>query len=181
MMKTLFLMATSFLLSGCGIFADPTMWVETKGYSGDGVIHTCSTLFGGGYGIDFPKFDASRPYTASYRISNVPQTARERSGFSLRFLQPDYRMAKSREGSVTATFSFTLCDQRNTTLHSAQVSVSRAGWSQSQGLFSVYAGKKSYVHFERGARYVLKVSYTPGTRPPPAKELFFAIDNCSTY
>ena len=157
------------------------MLVETKQYSGDGVIHTCSNLFGGGYGIDFPKFDASRPYAASYRLSNVPQTVRERTGISLRFHQANYLMAQHKKNSVTATFRFTLIDARNRTLHSVAVRVSSAGWSENQRLFSVYAGEKSYFHFQPNTAYVLKVSYMPGAVPPPAKELYFAIDNCSFY
>jgi hypothetical protein len=157
------------------------MWAETKQYSGDGVIHTCSNLFGSGYEIDFPKFDASRPFVASYRLSHVPQTARERAGISLRFYQPDYLMAETKKGSITATFRFTLSDAHNRTLHSAEVKLSSAGWSESQRLFSVYAGERSYFHFEPNTAYVLRVSYTPGAVPPPAKELYFAIDSCAFY
>ena len=49
------------------------MWMQVKRYSGDGVIRTCSTVLVPGYLIEFPKFDSTRPYEASYRLSHVPQ------------------------------------------------------------------------------------------------------------
>jgi hypothetical protein len=167
-------------LGGC-VAGHAEMEREVMQYSGDGVIHTCSTLLVAGYAIEFPKFSAAKPYQTSYRLSNVPQTSRAKAGICLRFNQPNFIMARKRKRSVTASFHLTLYDARNNVLHSAEVQVSRSGWSERKRLFSVYAAAKSYVHFERNAKYILNVSYTPGAIPPPAKELYFAIDNCGFY
>ena len=59
-----------------------------------------------------------------------------------------------------------LYDARHKVLHSGEVELSQAGWSEKEGLFHVYAAEKSYVHFERNASYLLDVSYTPGAVPP---------------
>jgi hypothetical protein len=170
-----------FALSGCGIPASVWMWAQAKQYSGDGVIYTCSNIFMRGYGIDFPRFDASQPYTASYRLSKVPQTSRKQTGVCLRFKQPDLAMALAKQKSVTATFRLVLYDTDDNILHSADVVLSQPGWSETGRLFSVYAGEKSYVQFERNSSYVLKVSYTPGAVPPPAKDVYFAVENCAFY
>ena len=91
-------------------------------------------------------------------------------------------MAREKQASVTATFRFTVRDTRHTTLHSAEVKVSSAGWSeQNRGLFSVYAGDQSYFQFQPNTTYTLEVAYTPGAVPAPAKELYFAMDNCAFY
>src|SRR5438876_9478461 len=169
--------ALCFALNGC-VAGNLVMEDEVRQYSGDGVIHTCSTLLAPGYAIEFPKFGAAKPYQASYRLSNVPQTSRAQAGICLRFNQPDFIMARKRKSSVTASFHLTLYDARNNVLHSAEVQLSRSGWSETNRLFSVYAAAKSYVQFERNAKYILNVSYTPGAIPPPANQLYFAIDNC---
>jgi hypothetical protein len=37
------------------------------------------------------------------------------------------------------------------------------------------------IIYDGNNNYVLNVSYTPGTVPPPASELYFAIDGCAFY
>ncbi len=80
--RALFLLM--FALSGCGIPAGAVTWVESKLYSGDGHISSCSTLFAAGYRIDFPPFDPTLPNTVVYRISHVPQVSRA-PRFGMRF------------------------------------------------------------------------------------------------
>src|SRR5438477_5628876 len=89
-------------LSGCGIPAGAGMWAQAKEYAGDGVIHTCSNLFAGGYEIDFPRFDASRPFAASYRLSRVPPTGRNPAIIYLRFNAPElsFLMSETKKTSV---------------------------------------------------------------------------------
>ena len=171
-----------FALPGC-VAGNLGMETHVMQYSGDGKIRNCSNIFRPGYAIEFPKFDSDRPYEASYRLSHLPPTGREPPGIYLRFYQPRLRfgMAQRKKDAVTATFRLALCDAKGNTLHSAEVHLSRTGWSEQKGLFSIYALGKSYVHFERNASYVLNVSYTPGTVPPPASELYFAIDACAFY
>ena len=157
------------------------MSAQATQYSGDGTIHTCSNLFEGGYGIDFASFDSSRPYSASYRLSHVPQTRRGHAVILLHFFQSDYRLAQKKKSSVTASFRFTLRDARGNIVHSAELRASGAVWSESQRLFGIYELDRSYLHFEGNANYILDVSYTPGAVPLPAKQLYFAIDNCAYY
>jgi hypothetical protein len=170
-------------LSSCGIPGSIVMWAETKQYSGDGVIQTCSNLLAGGYKIDFPRFDASLPYAASYHLAHVPPTGREPAVIYLRFDAPDlsYLGAEKKKKSVTATFRFTLYDAKGKILHSAEFLVSDSTWTSNRSMFGVYELEKSFLHFERNASYALNVSYTPGSVPPPAKQLYFAIDNCAFY
>jgi hypothetical protein len=58
------------------------MWLQTPRYSGNGTIRTCSSLVGGGYAIKFAEFDSAGPYSASYRLSQVPQIGIARKGTS---------------------------------------------------------------------------------------------------
>lgn len=175
-------MLACLALISCGIPGSTVMWAETKQYSGDGVIHSCSNLFGGGFAIDFPTFDSSRPYAASYRLSHVPQTGRgsviylrfERSG-----LLPSAAQRKTK--SATSTFRFTICDAKGSVLDSADFHVSNAILTQTGSIFGIYELGKSEFRFEYNNSYVLKVSYVPGSVPPPAKQLYFAIDNCAFY
>jgi hypothetical protein len=172
-------------LNGCGIPAGMHMWLQTKWYSGDGIIYACSNLLAAGYGIDFPKFDSSRYYSASYSLSRVPQVYRidGRSDplILLRFYQRDFVAVRERKNSVTATFHVTLSDMKGHIQHSADIPLSTSRWEESQALFGIYDLERSRLHFDKNIGYVLHVEYVPGDTPPLAKELYFTIDNCASY
>src|ERR1700741_3316289 len=103
-------MLACLILCSCGVPGSLETWTGTKQYSGDGAIHTCSNLFAGGYEINFPAFDASRPYSASYQLSHLPTGARERTGITLCFYQRDLALAREKQKSATAIFHLTLRD-----------------------------------------------------------------------
>jgi hypothetical protein len=170
-------------LSGCGIPGGAVMWVQTKRYSGDGVIRNCSNLLGSGYAIQFPTFDASRPFAASYRVSHVPQLhridGRNDPTVYLRFYSNiGYTKSLQIQKGVTARFQVILMNSRGQVMHSVEVPLSTSGWSSTQNLYAV---SKGAFHFDPDASYLLNVSYEPGAVPPPAKELYFEIDNCAYY
>jgi hypothetical protein len=174
----------ALILSGCGIPAGMHMGLQIKQYSGDGVIYACSNLLAAGYGIDFPKFDASRYYSASYKLSHVPHVFRiDGRGDPLIFLSFYQRgfTALHEKKSVTAKFQITLSDSEGHIRHSAEIPLSTSTWGESQALFSVFDSEKSKLHFDRDSRYVLHVEYVPGDTPPPVKELYFTIANCASY
>lgn len=165
------------------------MWWQTRQYSGDGEIRTCSNLLGSGYTIEFPEFDASKPYIVSYRISRVPRVRRlSRSTdpyVCLNFLPfyhdfyhdfglQKYEAIKKR---ITATFRMTLVTAKGEVKHSADFSFSTALWSGSGKFNSV----GEFFHFDPDQDYNLILAYAPGIQPPPTKELNLAVKNCASY
>jgi hypothetical protein len=177
-MKLLWL-CCALTLNGC-VVADVAMETQVMQYSGDGVIHNASLTFWPGYRIEFPAFDATRAFEASYRLSHVPQLDSRDPLIYLRFYQRDFITARKKKNSVTASFHVALSDAQGHILHSAEISLSTSWWTGNQRLFGVYDLEKSKLHFDRGASYVLHVAYKPGRVPPPAKQLYFSIENGGT-
>src|SRR5262249_10869851 len=108
-MRRLALLAVALALGGCGIPASAEMWLQTKRYSGDGHIYNCSNLIGAGYCIDFPEFDATRPFTASYRLTHIPRVFDRDPLIYLKF-RCDFGSSDEIKKSVTASFRVTQLD-----------------------------------------------------------------------
>ena len=144
-------------LTGCGIPAGLEMWFQTKRYSGDGVIQPCSNLFGAGYCIHFPKFDASHPYSTSYRLSHVPHV-HARGHEPVVYLRFDGDRSFPKD-ALNGAFGMTLAN-------SAGESVQSFGRT---------------LHLDKNASYILRVDYVPGHAPMHVKQLYFEIDNCAFY
>jgi hypothetical protein len=175
--------ALCFILVGC-VASNLAMEAQVQRYSGDGVIHSCSTALMAGYRIQFPKFDASRAYAASYRLSHVPQMhridGRDNPSVYLRFRSSlGFAATQEFRKTSTAIFRLTLVDSRGKVIYSTKSTVSDSRWGQQAR--NLYDSFGCEFHFERDATYVLKVAYTPGTVPPPAKELYFVLENCGYY
>jgi len=176
-------LVVSITLSSC-VVGTLGMEAQVQRYSGDGVIHSCSTALMAGYRIQFPKFDASRAYAASYRLSHVPQLhridGRDDPSVYLRFRSSlGFAATQEFRKSSTAIFRLTLVDSRGRAIYSTKSAMSDSRWGQQMG--NLYDSFGCEFHFERDATYVLKVAYTPGHVPPPAKELYFALENCGYY
>ncbi len=185
-LKCVVLIPLCLTLNGC-VVANLGMWLQIMRYSGDGVIHSCSSshpviatlVSWPGYQIEFPKFRADGPYEASYRLSNIPQVPGFPAVIYLRFNQPD-GVAEKKKDLVTAVFRITLCDTTGRILHSAELSGSTSIWEGGGPSFGVYDLKESELHFEAGASYILHVSYDPGEVPLPGDNLHFSIEHgCS--
>jgi hypothetical protein len=181
MVRAFLVLIIALALGGCGIPATAEMWLQTKSYSGDGTIHSCCTLFGAGYMIDFPAFSASRPFTASYRMAHVPKVFGSDPYLRLCFhWQREDDLTRSR--SITANVRFTLLDGRGKQVRSLELPISSSMWGETgPDLVEVWDFNKGPIHFAAGEHYVLNVSYTPGSVPPPTKEAWLEIDNCATY
>src|ERR1043165_2405181 len=108
-MRTLVALIIVTALAGCGIPASGEMWVQTKRYSGDGIIHNCSNLIGAGYRMDFPEFDGARPFNASYRMVHVPKVFGRDPLIYLKFRCAAGNMDAITK-STTASFGITLLD-----------------------------------------------------------------------
>jgi hypothetical protein len=167
-------------LAGCGIPASSEMWAQTKRYSGDGIINNCSSLIGAGYRIDFPEFDASRPFNASYQMAHVPKVFGRDPVMYLKF-RCEGGGSDEVKTRVTASFRVTLFDSAGRILHSIELPMSASRWAESQHLCGAYDVDKSPLRLQFGTSYVLKVSYDPGPIPPPTKLLYFSVDNCAFY
>lgn len=184
--KRLLFIPLCLALNGC-VIGNLAMWAQVRQYSGDGVIYNCASsppILGAlicwpGYRIDFPSFPSDRPYMVSYRLSNVPQRDRQPAVIYLRFrTESNPIAARSMRNSVTSVFRIVLSEPRGKILHSAELPVASSGWtSDDKNEFGVYELEKSELYFERRHSYVLTVSYVPGEVPPPARELYFSIQN----
>jgi hypothetical protein len=174
--KRVLLIPLCLALNGC-VVVNLGMWLQVMQYSDDGVIHNCSVISWPGYWIDFPKFRSDRPYEASYRLSNVPQLPGFPAFIYLRFNQPNRVAAEKKKDLVTAVFRITLSDETGRIVHSAELPCSSSIWTGGGPDFGVADLKKSELHFEAGASYILRVSYDPGSVPLPANDLHFSIEH----
>jgi hypothetical protein len=179
-MRTLVALIIALALAGCGIPASGVMWLQTKRYSGDGVIHNCSNLIGAGYRIDFPEFDASRSFSASYRMAHVPKVFGRDPLIYLKF-RCESGSSDEIKKRVTASFRITLLDSTRTVIRSIELPMSTSIWWEAQNLCGAYDLEKSPFRFQSSASYILEVSYDPGPVPPPTKRLYFSVDNCAFY
>ena len=173
-------LAIALGLSGCGMPGSAEMWFQTKWYSGDGCIHNCSNLISAGYCIDFPEFDANRPFSTSYRLSHVPKVFGRDPLIYLKF-RCDFGSSDDIRKRVTASFRVTQLDASGTLIHSSDFPMAATIWGESQYGCAAYDLDKSPLRFSPGATYVLRVSYDPGAVPPPTKRLYFSLDNCAFY
>lgn len=159
------------------------MNLQIRRYSGDGSIRTCGNLLAPGYAIDFPKFEASRPYSASYRLVRLPRVhdplgpRKAHIYLSLWWKNGSVNFDQSLSGSVRVD----LVKSSGQLVHSFELPLASVmrGNSQGRDLFSDI--KSTELHFEKNVDYYLRVSYSPGSVPPPAKELFFTIRDCAEY
>jgi|SRR5581483_7250434 len=174
------LVVLALSLSGCGIPASAGMWFQIKRYSGDGHIYSCSNLVSSGYCIDFPDFDAKRPFAASYRLAHVPRVLGRDPLIYLKF-RCDFGSSDEIKRRVTASFRVTQLDSSGAVIRASTFPMAAAIWSDSQYLCGAYDMDKSPLRFSTSGSYILKVSYDPGTVPPPTKRLYFSLDNCAFY
>lgn len=172
----------AFLLgaTGCGVPMGIEMKLQIRRYSGDGSIRTCGNLLAPGYAIDFPKFDTSRPYSASYRLTRLPRVydplTPRKAHIYLRSWQ-NVNFEQSLGGSVRVD----LVKTSGQLAHSFELPLAGVlhGNSQGRDLFSDI--KTTELHFEKNVDYILRVSYSPGLIPLRSKELFFTIRDCAEY
>lgn len=176
-MKPFLLAITVLTLSGCGLAGDWSVRSQIKRYRGDGTIYTCSNTLSGGYSIDFARFDASKPFTATYTFSNVPQIYNHpyfymrHGSYPKDEIPPDDVRAR-----LTGKYEFTLRDQSGNVTH-VEVPIAKAIWG-SRGIYDL---DKSELKLKKNTNYELQVSYSPGEVPPPLNEFYFVIDNCAYY
>ena len=188
-MRYLALLLGTLALGGCGLPLGAAAWVESKLYSGDGHISTCSTLFAGGYSIEFPAFDPTQPKTVVYRMSHVPQVWRA-PRFCMSF-HSQMRTTDQEETRLTPMIHVRIADSRNrvqaidispaVVSPTVSLSFTTAGWGESSpDLFSI-CGPTESLHFARGETYSMSVSYTPGSALLPVREAYFEIEDCASY
>ena len=175
-MRSLGVVIALFLLGGCMPMAS-----KAKRYSGDGEIRVCSNLLAQGYSITFPSFPADQPFSAVYKLAGVPSVSRDPYVYLSFHSDAPPSASDTVKPQVTAVMHLTLEDSSGRQLRSLELPLAKAIWRHSQDVFGVYDLEKSSFHFEPSASYVLRVSYTPGSTPPPAKEVYFEIDGCAYY
>ena len=173
-------------LQGCGIPMGFDTWLQTKRYSGDGSIETCSNMFSPGYMITLPEFDAGHSYRITYRLSNVPPN-------SEMFYKRDpyiYLCFLWKRGSVdsdwvknttTASIKATLSKQTGQIVRSFELPLSSMLWGETQDVHELWDYEKTKLYFEARTSYLLNIEYRPGSVPPPTTRLFFAIKDCASY
>ena len=124
-------------LSWCGIPGSAEMWFQTKWYSGDGRIYNCSNLISAGYCIDFPEFDANRPFSTSYRLSHVPKVFGRDPAIYLKF-RCDFGSNDEIRKRVTASFRVAQLDASGTVIRSSEFPMAAAVWGESRYLCAAY-------------------------------------------
>ena len=157
------------------------MWIKAKQYSGDGTLHTCSTILAQGFTIDFQPFSPAHPYHAVYRLAHVPQVGRA-PRLGLRFhsdmLPSSMDDLKKRVSSVVRV---RISDSHGR-VQSVDLSPSGAGWGhESPDFFGVFQPDSSGLHLERGENYLVDLSYTPGAVPLPVSEVYLEVEDCAFY
>jgi len=168
------------MLVGCGIPAGLLMAWQVKRYSGDGKIQTCSQWFGAGYQVDFAPFDASHSFIASYRVSALPQVLGRDPMIYLKFdLDRFFENPDAIKSGTTGFFQIDLLNSSGQVVQTASLHTATTIWWGGGKSWGMYDLDKSRFHFDRNENYVLRVSYNPGGVPPPAKQLYFNIDNCA--
>jgi hypothetical protein len=168
--------ATVFFLCGC-----MPMAIKARRYSGDGEFRVCSNLLAQGYSITFPSVPANQPYSATYRLAHVPGVGRDPYIYLSFHSDAPPSASDTARPNVTAVIRVTLEDFSGGEVRSLELPLAKAIWRWSQDVFGAYDLDKSVFHFDPSASYVLRVSYTPGSTPPPAKEVYFEIDGCAYY
>lgn len=161
------------------------MWLQAKRYAGDGSLQICSTLFSSGYSITFARFLAAKPYSASYRLSHVPQT---RAIFLLGYPYVRLCFYWNRgfvdgdwvKSHTTASFKLTVTKVPGQVMRVLKFPLSDMTWGESQNLHELWR-LDGTVHFERNTDYIIHLDYFPGTNPPPTAELFLRLKDCPSY
>jgi len=163
------LLLAAFALSGCGLPLGAGAWIESKLYSGDGHISTCSTLFAAGYSIDFPPFDPTKAHTARYRISRLPHVGGA-PYVCLRFHADMSPSTDELKKHVSAALRFRLTDPKGHELQTIALPLAAAIWGhQSPNFFQIWDFDHGQLRVRPNASYVLEASYTPGNFPAGAK------------
>jgi hypothetical protein len=158
-----------------------TTTLNASRYSGDGEFRSCSNLFARGYAITFPSFPIDRQYSASYKLSHVPSVGRDPYVY-LSFHSDALPFASdTARPHVTSVIRLVLEDSSGRQLRSLELPLSKSIWRWSQHVFGAYDLHESKFHLDPSASYILHVSYTPGSVPPPAKQAYFEIDDCAYY
>ena len=127
-MRTLLALIIALALAGCGIPAGVAMWFQTRRYSGDGIIRSCSNLASAGYSIDFPAFDASRPFNASYRMADVPKVAGRDPQIYLKF-RCEFGSSEEIIKHTTASFHLAVLDSSGKAIRSVALPLSATNWT----------------------------------------------------
>src|SRR5262249_11119671 len=122
-MRRLVVLMVPLALAGCGIPGSAEMWIQTKRYSGDGTIHNCSNLLSAGYRIDFPEFNAFRPFTGSYQMRHVPKVIGRDPVVYLRF-RCESGSGDEIKKRVTAVYRITLVDSAGVIVRSVEIPMS---------------------------------------------------------
>jgi hypothetical protein len=175
-MRAHVLLFSAFVLTGC-----IPMALKAKRYSGDGLLTTCSNLLMQGYAIDFSRHPSDQPFSATYKVSQVPQIGRDPYVY-LRF--PSHHSVVGLDDTkkrVTASFHVDLSDASGAQTHSLDLPLAEAIWTDAGGAYAAYRLYDSQFYFAAGQSYSLHVSYTPGAVPPPGTEVYVQIDGCAYY
>jgi hypothetical protein len=175
------LLLAAFALSGCGIPLGAGTWIESKLYSGDGHISTCSTLFAAGYFIDFPPFDPTKTYTARYRVSHLPHVGRS-PYICLRFHSNMSPSTDELKKHVSAALRFRLTDPQGHELQTISMPLSAAIWGhESPDFFQIWDFDHGQLRVQSNADYILEASYKPGDFPPQVRKVYLQLQDCASY
>ena len=83
---------------------------------------------------------------------------------------------------TTASFHLAVLDSSGKAIRSVALPLSATNWTGAEApCLRAYNVGSSQFHFQPNASYVLKVSYDPNSIQPPAKRLYFSIDDCALY
>lgn len=117
-----------------------------------------------GYFIDFPAFDLGNDFDATYHIEQLPQIPPP-IGVYLSILSPNRDWSDEARKQLTAQVQIDVHDERGQRVCHVQQPLSEMVWASPEGGdYGLYNLDESFFVPLRGARYTLRVRYSPDPR-----------------
>ena len=169
--RTPMVVVTMVLLASCGRCGWGTYYLRgTQSYSGDGVISDVSQpggLFGTrAYIIDFPKFDLSQRYAATYHFSGTPTLGWAKSEIALMIEDPRGWLGGTVDGLKEAskgTLKCSLVDSSGKVITRFETPLKNLIWSgpiHDRSGYALYDLDNSFFRPNSDAKYTLTIEYS---------------------
>ncbi len=176
--------AVGVLLFGLAWMVAYPHWAmpDVRPHSGDGRFENHSFRFPWsylgmpipGYTIDFPQFDLSSDFAATYRLEKLPELP-DRVGIYLSIYDPaDIWFGENRRKTLAADVQIDIHDDEGNLVCHVEQPLAKMIWTLPEGgskCFGLY-NLESFFIPRTGARYIISVRYTPDSKLSGFKGFF---------